>query len=91
MHDIPGGKTARPDFTEDHLSPGYFECTLSPGQPVVLWAGPVSKQDGVRISRLLDGRDQMELEEWCQGLPCMPAGSARQRLPGGHGSRPAPG
>lgn len=56
------------DFTEDHLSPGYFECTLSPGQPVVLWAGPVSKQDGVRISRLLDGRDQMELEEWCQGL-----------------------
>jgi predicted glycogen debranching enzyme len=56
------------DSVEDHFSPGHFECHLAPGDPVVLWAGPVSKQEGVRVYQLLDTREKMSLSEWCQGL-----------------------
>lgn len=56
------------DYTEDHLSPGYFTCQIKPGEDVVLWAGPVSGQRRVCISRLPGTGENVSFNEWCQGL-----------------------
>lgn len=56
------------DFVEDHFSPGYFRCKIRPGKDVVLWAGPVSQQGGVRVSHLPGAEGNMGFGRWCQGL-----------------------
>ena len=67
-HALSDGEGEGPDFVEDHFSPGYFRCKIRPGKDVVLWAGPVSQQGGVRVSHLPGAEGNMGFGRWCQGL-----------------------
>ncbi len=53
------------DYTEDHLSPGYFTSPIRPGEEVVFWAGPVSGD--CRVSGPLHEED-VAFPEFCAGL-----------------------
>lgn len=53
------------DYTEDHLSPGYFTTQIRPGEEVVFWAGPVSKTR--KVASPLD-EEGLAFSEFCTGL-----------------------
>lgn len=56
------------DYTEDHLSPGYFTTHIKAGEEIVFWAGPVSESSMVTCSLSKQGLRLSEFALMLRGL-----------------------